>query len=559
MYLKHKSNVFSDDDPLSMVRRSMLYATGLTYREIKRPLVAVVSTYNEMHPGHMHLRTLAERVKAGVRNAGGVATEFYTLALCDGLANGHEGMKFILPSRQIIADSIELGLRAHCYDAAVFVGSCDKILPAFLMAAARVNIPTIIVTGGPMPPGYWAREGVKVSVSNIGDIFKKVFSKDITEEIREEALASFYPCAGACWGMGTANTMACLCEAIGMSLPGDSTTPAVMAKKQRLSEEAGEKIMELLEKGITPSMIMTRDALENALKVNLAIGGSLNTVLHLPALAHELGMRLDYSDFDRFSREIPYITNIEPAGPYSVVDLDDAGGIPGVMKTMESFLHKDVLTVTGDALEKNLEKAAVFSSEVIRPVDSPVHAYGGIAVLKGNLAEKGAVVKQVAVKEDMWHFTGEARVFDSEEDAVEGLMSGKIKKGDVVVIRYEGPKGGPGMREMALFRVGLEFFGMGDTNYIVTDGRFSGYSSGPSIGYLSPEAAEGGNIALVLDGDMIEIDIDRRLLELKVSEEELEKRRKELVVTRKEYPRGYLDTYARLVSSADKGGVIVVD
>ena len=559
MYLKHKSNVFSDDDPLSMVRRSMLYATGLTYREIKRPLVAVVSTYNEMHPGHMHLRTLAERVKAGVRNAGGVATEFYTLALCDGLANGHEGMKFILPSRQIIADSIELGLRAHCYDAAVFVGSCDKILPAFLMAAARVNIPTIIVTGGPMPPGYWAREGVKVSVSNIGDVFKKVFSKDITEEIREEALASFYPCAGACWGMGTANTMACLCEAIGMSLPGDSTTPAVMAKKQRLSEEAGEKIMELLEKGITPSMIMTRDALENALKVNLAIGGSLNTVLHLPALAHELGMRLDYSDFDRLSREIPYITNIEPAGPYSVVDLDDAGGIPGVMKTMESFLHKDVLTVTGDALEKNLEKAAVFSSEVIRPVDSPVHAYGGIAVLKGNLAEKGAVVKQVAVKEDMWHFTGEARVFDSEEDAVDGLMSGKIKKGDVVVIRYEGPKGGPGMREMALFRVGLEFFGMGDTNYIVTDGRFSGYSSGPSIGYLSPEAAEGGNIALVLDGDMIEIDIDRRLLELKVSEEELEKRRKELVVTRKEYPRGYLDTYARLVSSADKGGVIVVD
>lgn len=559
MYLKHKSNVFSEDDPLSMVRRSMLYATGLTYREIKRPLVAIVNTYNEMHPGHMHLRTLAERVKAGVRNAGGVATEFYTLALCDGLANGHEGMKFILPSRQIIADSIELGLRAHCYDAAVFVGSCDKILPAFLMAAARVNIPTIIVTGGPMPPGYWAREGVKVSVSNIGDVFKKVFSKDITEEIREEALASFYPCAGACWGMGTANTMACLSEAIGMSLPGDSTTPAVMAKKQRLAEEAGEKIMELLEKGITPSMIMTRDALENALKVNLAIGGSLNTVLHLPALAHELGMRLDYSDFDRFSREIPYITNIEPAGPYSVVDLDDAGGIPGVMKTMESFLHKDVLTVTGDTLEKNLEKATVFSSEVIRPVDSPVHAYGGIAVLKGNLAEKGAVVKQVAVKEDMWHFTGEARVFDSEEDAVEGLMSGKIKKGDVVVIRYEGPKGGPGMREMALFRVGLEFFGMGDTNYIVTDGRFSGYSSGPSIGYLSPEAAEGGNIALVLDGDMIEIDIDRRLLELKVSEEELEKRRKELVVTGKKYPRGYLDTYARLVSSADKGGVIVVD
>ncbi len=557
MGLKDRSKVFSDDDPLSMVRRSMLYATGLTYREIKRPLVAVVNTYNEMHPGHMHLKTLAERIKAGVRNAGGVATEFYTLALCDGLANGHEGMKFILPSRQIIADSIELGLRAHCYDAAVFVGSCDKILPAFLMAAARVDIPTIIVTGGPMPPGYWAREKVKVSVSNIGDVFKKVFSKDITEEIREEALASFYPCAGACWGMGTANTMACLSEAIGMSLPGDSTAPAVTAKKQRLAEEAGEKIMDLLEKGITPSKIMTQEALENALKVNLAIGGSLNTVLHLPALAHELGMKLDYSDFDRLSRDVPYITNIEPAGPYSVVDLDDAGGIPGVMKTIEGLLDKEVLTVTGHTLKKNLGKATVFSREVIRPVDNPVHAYGGIAVLKGNLAENGAVVKQVAVQEDMWHFTGEARVFDSEEDAVDGLMSGKIKKGDVVVIRYEGPKGGPGMREMALFRVGLEFFGMGDTNYIVTDGRFSGYSSGPSIGYLSPEAAEGGNIALVQDGDMIEIDIDRRLLELKVSEKELEERKKKLVIIRKKYPRGYLDTYSRLVSSADKGGVIV--
>lgn len=553
--IKH-SKVFSDDDPLSMVRRSMLYACGLTYKEIKKPIVAVVNTYNEMHPGHMHLKTLANRVKVGVHSAGGVATEFYTLALCDGLAVGHEGMKFILPSRQIIADSIELGLRAHSYDAAVFVGSCDKILPAFLMAAARVDIPTIIVTGGPMPPGYWARGKVKVSVSSLGDVTKKVLSSNLSEEIREEALSSFYPCAGACWGMGTANTMACICESIGMSLPGDSTTPAVMADKQRLAEQAGEKVMELFNHGITPSKIMTRGALENALKVNLAIGGSLNSVLHLPALAEELGMKLAYCDFDRLSKEIPHLTNIEPAGPFSVVDLHTAGGIPGVMKTMEDLLDGAQLTVTGSTVGKNLEKAAVFSTDVIKPMNDPVHPYGGIAVLKGNLAENGALIKQVAVNPEIWHFKGHTKVFNSEEEAVEGLGGGKINKGDVIVIRYEGPKGGPGMREMALFRVMLEVFGMGDTNYIITDGRFSGYSNGPSIGYLSPEAADGGTIALVKDGDEIEIDIENRKLELKVSDDELKRRRENFVMPKKEYPKGYLDTYRKIVSSADKGGVL---
>ena len=556
MDMKKHSRVFSDDDPFSMVRRSMLYACGWTHEEIKRPLVAVVNTYNEMHPGHMHLKTLAERVKAGVRTAGGLPTEFYTLSLCDGLANGHEGMKFILPSRQVIADSVELGLRAHCYDAAVLIGSCDKILPALLIAAARVNIPTIIVTGGPMPAGYWARERVKASVSNFGEMVKKVFAGGLSKEIREEALSSFYPCAGACWGMGTANTMACLCEALGMSLPGDGTAPGVMAKKSRLAEQAGEKIMGLLAQEITPVKIMTRAALENALKVDLAIGGSLNTVLHLPALAHELGMQVDYSDFDRLSREIPHLSNVEPAGPFSVVDLDDAGGIPGVMKALGDLLDGSVLTVTGKTLTDNLEKAAVFSPEVIRPRTDPVHPYGGIAVLKGNLAERGAVIKQVAVKKELWHFVGEAKVFNSEEEALAGLGSGQIKKGDVVVIRYEGPRGGPGMREMALFRVALEFSGMGQTNYIVTDGRFSGYSEGPSIGYLSPEAAEGGAIALVKNGDKIEVDVEKRILELKVPENELKSRREKLVHPLKKYPQGYLDIYARLVSSADQGGVL---
>ena len=316
MDLKKHSRVFSDDDPLSMVRRSMLYACGFTHEEIKRPMVAVVNTYNEMHPGHMHLKTLAERVKAGVRTAGGLPTEFCTLSLCDGLANGHEGMKFILPSRQVIADSVELGLRAHCYDAAVMIGSCDKILPALLIAAARVDIPTIIVTGGPMPPGYWAREKMQASVSNLGEMVRKVFAGSTSAQIREEALSSFYPCAGACWGMGTANTMACLCEALGMSLPGDSTVPGVMAQKSRLAERAGEQVMELLSQEMTPLKILTSASLVNALKVNLAIGGSLNTVLHLPALAHELGIKLDYYDFDRLSRVVPHLTNVEPSGPF---------------------------------------------------------------------------------------------------------------------------------------------------------------------------------------------------------------------------------------------------
>ena len=373
MDTKKHSHVFSDDDPLSMVRRSILYACGVTHEEIKRPLVAVVNTYNEMHPGHMHLRTLAERVKAGVRTAGGLPTEFYTLSLCDGLANGHEGMKFVLPSRQVIADSVELGLRAHCYDAAVLIGSCDKILPALLIAAARVNIPAIIVTGGPMPPGYWAREKVKDVHSEFWESRSKRFLGDrFRPEVREEALASFHPCAGACWGMGTANTMACLCEALGMSLPGDGTAPGVMAKKSRLAEQAGEKIMELLAQGITPSRIMTRESLENAIKVNLAIGGSLNTVLHLPALAHELGLQVDYSDFDRLSREIPHLTNIEPAGPYSVIDLDDAGGIPGVMKTLGESPEWNDLDGNGeDISRKSGAGGGILTPEVIRPLARP--------------------------------------------------------------------------------------------------------------------------------------------------------------------------------------------
>jgi dihydroxy-acid dehydratase len=531
----------------------MLYACGLTYEEIKRPMVAVVNTFNEMHPGHMHLRTLAERVKAGVRTAGGLPLEFSVLALCDGFANGNEGMRYVLPSRQVIADSIELGLQAHRYDAAVLIGSCDKIIPALLMAAVRVDIPAIIVTGGPMPPGMWARRGLKSSVSILETIGKDVISGALPEEIREEALRSFYPCAGACWGMGTANTMACLSEALGLALPGDSTAPAPMADKARLAEEAGEKIMELARGGITPSQIVNGAALENALKVNAAIGGSLNTVLHLPALAHELGMRITLDDFDRTAREIPHLTNVEPAGPHQVVDLGRAGGIPAVMKALRDRLDGSVLTVTGKTLSETVEKAEIFDEEIIRPLESPVHPYGGIAVLKGNLAEEGAVIKQVAVSESLRRFAGPARVFNSEEEALAGL--GKIQPGDVIVIRYEGPKGGPGMREMALARAALKVFGLGESTYIVTDGRFSGYSEGPSIGYLSPEAAAGGTIALVENGDTVEIDVDRRSINLNVDEATLEKRRENLVPPPKEKPTGYLEVFAHLVTSAAEGTV----
>ncbi len=553
---KEKSHVFSDNDVLSMVRRSMLYACGWNYSEIKRPFVAVVNTFNEMHPGHQHLRALAERVKAGIRTAGGLPSEFSTIALCDGLANGHEGMKYPLPSREIIAASIECVIKAHCYDAAVFIGSCDKIIPALLMVAGRLDIPSIIVTGGPMPAGYWARQSIRASVSRYGQMMKKVFTENYTEEIREEALASFYPCAGACWGMGTANTMACLSEALGMSLPGDGTAPGIMAKKMRLAEMAGEKVMELLERGITPRLIMTKGALENALKVNLAIGGSLNTVLHLPALAHELGLSLTYDDFDHLSWEIPHLTNVEPAGPYSVTELDDAGGIPAVMKSLAELLDLSVLTVTGKTLRENLSSVEVFSPEIIRPLSNPVHPYGGIAVLKGNLAERGAVIKQVAVKKELWRFRGPARVFNGEEEALTGIREGRVKPGDVIVIRYEGPIGGPGMREMALVRVALKLAGLGETTYLITDGRFSGYSDGPCIGYLVPEAAEGGTIAFLTDGDMVRIDIEKRVLEVELTEEELKKRKVTFCPPSRPLPQGYLNLYARLVSPSDEGAVI---
>jgi len=465
-------------------------------------------------------------------------------------------MRYILPSREIIADSIELNIGAHAFDAMVLVGSCDKIIPGLLMAAARMNIPAIIVAGGPMFPGYWPRHNINFSVTGLPALAERWTQGEFSEDDLEEMTACIYPCAGACWGMGTANTMACLTEAVGMSLPGDGTAHATTAKKERLAAEAGVAVMKLLDEGLTPSKIMTEAAIENMLRVNMAIGGSLNTVLHIPALAHELGLKVDLDMFDGMSRKTPHLCNIEPSGPYFLSDLEEAGGIPGVMKRLEADLNLDALTVTGDTIGENIKSAEVFNDEVIRPLDSPVHDYGGIAVLRGSLAPDGAVIKQVAVGESLWKFEGPARVFDCEDDATQALMSSEIKAGDVIVIRYEGPKGGPGMRELAHFRAMLKFAGLGDKVYLVTDGRYSGYSEGTSIGYLSPEAAEGGPIALVEDGDIISIDIEARKLDVNVSEEEMEKRRAQWKRPPARVTKGYLARYSEIATSAAEGAII---
>jgi dihydroxy-acid dehydratase len=447
-------------------------------------------------------------------------------------------------------------VEAHRYDAMVLVGSCDKIIPGLLMAAARVDIPALLVAGGPMFPGYWPRLKLRWGESAMGEVAGRVVRGELSDDHLEELTQCIYPCAGACYGMGTANTMACLTEALGMSLPGDGTTHATTAKKDRLAAEAGVAVMNLLKEKITPSAVITEAALDNALRVLMAIGGSLNTVLHLPAIAHELGIKIDMGMFDAMSRETPHLCNIEPSGPHALSDLDQAGGIPGVMKRLESKLNRDAVTVTGKTVGENLERGEVFDEEVIRPLEAPVHEYGGIAVLKGSLAPGGAVIKQVAVPKSLWKFEGPARVFECEEDATEALEAQKIEPGDVIVIRYEGPRGGPGMREMQMFRALLKMSGIGDKVYLITDGRFSGYSEGSCIGYLSPEAADGGPIALVRNGDTISVDIEARRVDLKVSEDELQKRSKEWKRPKPRITKGYLARYAEIATSAAEGAII---
>jgi dihydroxy-acid dehydratase len=532
-------------------------ALGLTDGEIKRPFVGIVNSWNEFIPGHIHLDKLAQAAKAGVRMAGGVPFEFSTIGICDGIAMGHRGMKYSLPSRELIADSIELMVQAHRLDALVFIPTCDKIVPGHLMAAARLNLPSIFITGGPMLPGFVNdREEDLVSVfEGVGACRAGKITRSDLKELEDLACCG----AGSCAGLFTANTMACLTEALGMSLPGCATAHAVDARKVRLAKESGMSVMDLLEKDIRPSTIMTEKAFENAIRIDMAIGGSTNTALHLPAIAREAGVKLDLQVFDEISRTTPHLVNLRPGGPHFMLDFDRAGGVPAVMDRLRTRLNLGCMTVTGRTLKANLGSLRVVNPqtnrEVIRYLKNPYHREGGIAVLTGSLAPGGSVVKQSAVEPGMQVHRGPARVFNSEEEANRAIQNKEIKDGDVIIIRFEGPKGGPGMREMleatsAIAGMGLERFAL------ITDGRFSGGTRGPCIGHVSPEAAEGGPIALVRDGDPIEIDIPKRRLDIALPESELKKRR--VTAKRSGIRTGYLSKYRESVTSADKGAVLLL-
>jgi len=533
--------------------RALLHACGLTSEDFEKPFVAVINSYNEIVPGHIHLRRLAEEVKKGISNSGGVPFEMNTMAICDGLAMGHDGMHYSLPSREIIADSIELWVQAHALDGMVLIPSCDKVVPGHLMAAARVNIPSIAITGGPMKPGKF--HGENADVITVFEAMSKTAAGMMTLEELGSLEQVACPGAGSCAGMFTANTMACVTEALGMSLPGCATAHAVDNKKMDLAFETGKQAMQLIERGTLPLDIMTEDAFSNAIIVDLALGGSTNTALHLPAIAHEAGIDLGLKVFDELSKVTPHLCNMRPGGPFTMEDLDKAGGIPAVMKWLEPKLFRKALTVSDKTLGENLKNVNIANNEVIRPLNRPVHSEGGIAILKGNIAPGGAIVKRTAVNENMLVHEGPARVFDGEEDAVAAILNGCIKKGDIVVIRYEGPKGGPGMPEMLVPTSAIAGMGLSDSVALITDGRFSGGTRGSCIGHISPEAFEGGPIALIKDEDIISINIPARLIEAELSEGELEQRRKKWSQPKQKLS-GYLARYIKHVSSADKGGIL---
>jgi dihydroxy-acid dehydratase len=534
-------------------QRSLLRALGLTENEMKRPFVAVVCSASDYIPGHKHLQGIADAVKDGIRSAGGVPFEFQTIGVCDGLAMNHKGMKYSLCSRELIADSIEVMLTAHPLDAAVFIPNCDKIVPGMLMAACRMNLPSVFVSGGPMLPGEY--KGVRMGLSEMFEAVGSYAAGKIDENELNAIEKSACPGCGSCSGMYTANSMNCLTEAIGLALPGNGSIPAVFAGRIRLAKEAGEQVMELYSKDIKPSDILTPKAFENALRSEMALGCSTNTVLHLTAIAHEIGVPLDINLIDRISRETPQICKLSPASKVFLTDLDKVGGIPAVMKELsrKGLINLDIPTVRGTVRER-LENAPDADGDIIRKVENPFSKDGGIAVLKGNVAPEGSVVKQGAVAPEMMRHKGPARCFDSEEDATAAIQSHKIKEGDVVVIRYEGPKGGPGMREMLTPTASLTGMGMGSSVALITDGRFSGATRGAAIGHVSPEAAAGGIIALIRDGDMIDIDIPERKLELLVGDGELAKRRAGWKAPHKEL-KGYLKRYAELVTSGSRGAV----
>ena len=522
--------------------RALLKALGLTDKDIAKPFIGVANSFTTIVPGHIHLKNIGEVVKAGIVEAGGTPFEFNTIAVCDGLAMGHQGMRYSLPSRELIADSVEVMVQAHRLDGVVLISNCDKITPGMLMAAARLAIPAISVTGGAMESGTF--NGEKVGVSNVFEGMGKVIAEKMTPEelARLENVAC--PGCGSCNGMFTANTMACLTEALGMSLPYCATALATNAAKLRIAKETGEKIVELTCRNLKPSQILKREAFENAVAVDMALGGSTNSVLHLSAIARETGISLPLKVFDEISRQVPHLCDMVPSGPYDMEDLDNAGGLPALMKELSPLLNVDALTVTGQTVHENLQNAKVSNDNVIRPLAKPVHKGGGIAILSGNLAPKGAVVKTVAVSPKMLKHTGPARVFDSEKDSVSAMKKREIQPGDVIVIRYEGPKGGPGMPEMLVPTATIAGMGLSESVALVTDGRFSGATRGPCIGHVAPEAAEGGPIAVIQNGDAITIDISNRALNVDLTEQEIRKRLEAWKPKPPRVTKGYLTRYS---------------
>ncbi len=535
--------------------RSLLRACGVTDDDMDKPFIGVANSFTDIVPGHIHLNQVAEAVKMGISQEGGIPFEFNTMAICDGIAMNHDGMRYSLASREIVADTVESMAQAHQFDALVLIPTCDKIVPGMLMAAARLDIPTIVVTGGPMLPGEYKDK--TVDLIDVYEAVGAVTSGKMNEEELGELERCACPGAGSCAGLFTANTMACLTETMGMSLPYCATSHAVTGKKIQIARSTGRKIIELLNKNITPSQIMTTKAFENAVIVDLALGGSTNTTLHLTAIAHELedkGVKVDLDLFEKFSKEIPHIAAISPSGEHTMFDLDRAGGIPAVLKTLQDRIHDEVITCTGNSLKQNIEHARVQDKTVIRSLDNPVHEEGGLAVLKGNLAPDGSVVKQGAVELDMMVHEGPARVFESEEECVKAINQGEIQEGDVIIIRYEGPQGGPGMREMLNPTSAIS--GMGIKSVVlITDGRFSGGTRGPCIGHVSPEAAAKGPIAAVNNGDIVKIDIPNRILEFEVSESEIDERIKKAERPERNI-KGWLARYRKMASSADKGAIL---
>jgi dihydroxy-acid dehydratase len=534
--------------------RALLRTLGVSQEDMDKPFIGIANSYNTVVPGHIHLDRVGRAAAEGIRSAGGVPFEFNTIAVCDGIVMGHEGMKYSLPSRDIIADSVEIMVQAHRFDGVLMVTNCDKVTPGMLMAAARLDIPTAIITGGPMLSGLYRDKklGVIAMFEAVGEAKAGKITMDELKIYEELAC----PTAGSCNGMFTANTMACITEALGLSLPYSATIPAEDSRRFRMARATGSRVVELVRKDIKPSSILTEQAFENAIMVDLALGGSTNTVLHLSAVAQEMNIPLNLEIFDSLARHVPHLCNMNPGGPYMMDELDRAGGIPAVMKEISPMLHMGALTITGKTIADNIRDAQVLNRDIIRPLSNPVHNEGGLAILKGNLAPNGSVVKTAAVPPGMSVYSGTARVFDSEEAAMKVIMGGEIKKGDVVVIRYEGPKGGPGMREMLSITGAIAGIGLLTSIALITDGRFSGGSQGLCIGHISPEAAEGGPIAIVEEDDTIEINIPERRLTLKLDEEEIQSRINAWSPPQSKELKGYLRRYQAMVGSANTGATL---